>query len=135
MSSTPRLERDYAEKRGRVLASRSNLVEIDLLRGGPRLSALGAPEGFDYGILVARAETRPSAQLIPFGVRDPIPEFRLPLGPGDPEITVSLASVFNSVYEIGRYTMRIDYADAPEPPLRPEDEEWSDRLLRQSELR
>jgi hypothetical protein len=54
---------DYIAKRTAVLAVRTNLVEIDLVRSGPRLPALGAPQGADYGILVSRVHTRPRLAL------------------------------------------------------------------------
>ena len=126
---------DYAAKRGRVLSSRTNLVEIDLLRVGPRMGALGAPEGVDYGILIARSATRPHARLIPFGVRDTIPPFPLPLAPEDDEPSIDVTAILRSVYERGRYGMRLDYTRPPEPPLNPEDEAWADELLRGRGLR
>jgi hypothetical protein len=126
---------DYAAKRGRVLSSRTNLVEIDLLRIGPRMGALGAPEGVDYSILIARAATRPHARLIPFGVRDPVPPFPLPLTPEDDEPSIDVTALLTDVYESGRYWMRLDYTRPPEPPLKPEDEAWADELLRGRGLR
>jgi hypothetical protein len=121
---------DYIAKREDVLTSRTNLVEIDLLRSGPRMPAFGAPLGMDYSVLIARASTRPRAQLLPFSVRDRFPTLTLPLQPGEPEPEVPLAVAFERVYRTGRYQMRLRYDEAPEPPLSDEDERWSDALLR-----
>lgn len=126
---------DYIAKREDVLVSRTNLVEIDLLRSGPRMPAFGAPVGMDYSVLIARASSRPRAQLLPFSVRDSLPEFPLPLQAGEIEPMVSLAAVFENVYRIGRYHRRLRYDEAPEPPLLDEDERWSDALLREKGLR
>ena len=127
---------DYAEKRGRVLSSRINLVEIDLLRTGPRLAALGAPEGADYSVLISRAHLRPIGQFITIGLREPLPDFPLPLAPDEDEPVVSLSAILDSVYEIGRYELQLDYRETPaSPPLSPEDEAWADGLLRQSGVR
>ena len=126
---------DYIAKREDVLTSRTNLIEIDLLRIGPRLPAFGAPEGLDYSVLIARASTRPRARLIPFSVRDPFPEIPVPLHSDEPEPLLSLASVFAETYHTGSYGMRLPYRDEPDPPLTTEDAVWADALLRSVELR
>src|SRR5262249_3466407 len=50
----------YLAKRGQLLASTVHFVEIDLLRGGPRMPMQDLPE-CDYCVLVSRAEMRPAA--------------------------------------------------------------------------
>jgi hypothetical protein len=126
---------DYLEKRGAVLASETSLVEIDLLRQGPRMPSMGVPPGLHFGILVSRAHTRPHARLIPFSVRDPLPSFRVPLANDDAEAALDLKPLIDGVYDSGRYEMRIDYAQPAEPPLSKEDSTWADRLLREKGLR
>ncbi|MFN3653576.1 MAG: DUF4058 family protein [Armatimonadota bacterium] len=120
---------DYLEKRGAVLASRSHRVEVDLLRQGPRMPALGTPEGWDYSILVSRAERRPAAELVPFSVREPFPPLPIPLHPGQPEPRVDLGAVFTQVYDRGRYAARVDYSRPPDPVLESEDAAWAAGLL------
>lgn len=126
---------DYVRKRAEVLSSLTSLVEIDLLRSGPRMAALGAPAGFHYSILVCRASTRPNSVLYPFTVRDPIPAFPVPLLPGDPEPELALGPVLDHIYDRGRYRMRTDYSRPAVPPLEPADEAWADALLREKGLR
>jgi hypothetical protein len=126
---------EYLSKRGAVLASRTNLVEIDLLRYGPRMPAAGAPAGYQYEILVRRGAAHPRAHLLPFSVREPIPPFPLPLRPGDAEPPVDLAPALASIYRTNRLSRRIDYRRPPEPPLSPEDEAWADTLLRERGVR
>lgn len=116
---------DYLAKRDLVLASRTNLVEIDLLRSGARMPLFGGESPYDYGVLVSRGEMRPRAVLIPFTVRDRIPVFPLPLLPGDVEPLVELQAVFDQVYDRSRLSKRIDYERPPDPPLRPEDAAWA----------
>src|SRR3954447_6493513 len=89
---------EYLSKRAAVIASRTNLVEIDLLRAGPRMPAAGAPADYDYSLLVASYERRPRALLLPFGVRDPIPGFPLALREGDEQPMIDIASVLTSIY-------------------------------------
>ncbi len=120
----------YLTKRGAVLSTRTNLVEIDLLRDGPRMPAAGAPTDYQYGILVCRGAIRPRSQLQPFGLREPIPAFPLPLRPGDREPTIQLAPALAAIYRSNRLALRIDYGRPPDPPLSTEDQAWTDDLLR-----
>lgn len=126
---------EYMSKRGAVLATRTSLVEIDLLREGPRMPAGGAPPDLQYGILICRGASRPHSLLLPFTVRDPIPPFPVPLRPGDPEPQVDLGPALAAIYRTNRLGLRIDYTRPPEPPLSAADETWADALLRQKGLR
>ncbi|NES83474.1 MAG: DUF4058 family protein, partial [Moorea sp. SIO2B7] len=62
----------YEKKRREVLASLTNLVEIDLLRGGKPMRILSETPQTDYRILVARENRRPRAQLYGFSLRQGI---------------------------------------------------------------
>ncbi len=65
----------YEEKRDGVFRTRTNLVEVDLLRAGEPLPVIGKPVRSDYRILVSRGAQRPHAQLYTFNLRPPIPLF------------------------------------------------------------
>jgi hypothetical protein len=125
----------YERKRMRVLSSLTNLVEIDLLRIGQPMAVRGNGHPAPYRILVSRAASRPWGELYYFGVRNPIPEFVLPLQPGDAEPVVALNQLLHALYDRAGYDLRIDYRQEPEPPLEQEDVLWSDALLRQAALR
>lgn len=127
----------YEEKRRKVLATRSHLVEIDLLRVHAPMAFSWRGDGFksDYRILVSRAERRPEADLYPFNLRDPIPRFPLPVEKGDPEPVVDLGAVLNDLYDRARYVRMILYRDPPEPPLNESDGQWAAGLLRERGLR
>lgn len=118
----------YEEKRLQILGSRANLVEVDLLRGGPPMPMAPAP-GAHYRILVSRAPLRPRAEVYAFSVRESIPVFPLPLRPGDPEPAVDLGRLLGAVYDRAGYDLRIDYRTEPVPPLEPEDGRWARQLL------
>ena len=122
--------RVYLRKRRRVLGTRTNLVEMDLLRGGERMPTFGSYVEADYRILVSRRRGRPRADLIIFGVRDPIPSFSLPLRPGEDEPTVELSALVAALHDRARYDLRIDYRRAPVPPLTGADAAWADEILR-----
>jgi hypothetical protein len=125
----------YERKRMRILSSLTNLVEIDLLRVGQPMAVRGNGHPAPYRILVSRAASRPWGELYYFGVRNPIPEFALPLQPGDAEPFVALNRLLHALYDRAGYDLRIDYGKEPEPPLETEDALWSDALLRQAGLR
>jgi hypothetical protein len=132
----------YLQKHHEVYQSDASLVEIDLLRGGERLlhNALVAdamaqlqPQP-EYLILVNRAWLRAgrvSYQAFPVALREMLPCVPVPLREGEPEVLLDLQYVFYRVYDSGPYRRgAIDYADAPQPPLRPEDAAWAGQLLR-----
>jgi hypothetical protein len=131
----------YLEKRMHVLNSRTNLVEIDLLRGGDRMPAWphGRPSTDpipgDYRVLVSRTNRRPQADLYPFTVRDPIPSFPLPLRPDDDEPRVDLQALLRELYDRAAYDLRLDYRAEPVPPLQEPDAGWVGDLLRRQGLR
>src|SRR5207244_2891247 len=60
----------YLAKRAQVLASPVHFVEIDLLRGGPRMP-LETLAPCDYYAMVSRAEQRPDAGIWPIRLREP----------------------------------------------------------------
>ncbi len=125
----------YEHKRRWVLESRTHLVEIDLLRGGLPMAMGGDGHGTHYRILVSREERRPRADLLPFSVRHPIPDFMLPLQRGDEDVTVPLNSLLHELYDRAGYDLRIAYRGDPEPPLEGEDVAWAGALLRGAGLR
>ena len=120
---------DYERKRLQVFRSRTNLVEIDLLRDGEPMPVVGATAGGDYRILVSRGAQRSRSQLHPFGLRQPIPTFPLPLLPGDAEPPVELGTILHALYDRARFDLRLDYRRPPVPPLGELDASWSRDLL------
>lgn len=124
--------RQYIKKRKRVLLSRTNLVEIDLLRAGkPMLDLRSGPTG-DYRILVSREPERPRAKLHYFSLRDPIPPIPLPLLPKDPEPEIELGAILHALYERARFDLRLDYTKPPVPPLDEADAAWARELTSRS---
>lgn len=125
----------YLRKRRAVLGSLTHLVELDLLRAGEPMPLQRWSGRSDYRIMVSRGDLRPRALLLPFGVRQPIPPFQLPLYPGDPEPTVALGPLLHALYDRGAYDLRLSYSGAPDPPLDGADAAWADDLLRAAGLR
>jgi hypothetical protein len=120
----------YDEKRQNVLASRSHLVEIDLLRRGRPMDFSGASAPTHYRILVSRRQQRPQADLYGFNLQDDIPVFLMPLEAGDLELEIDLKPFIDTLYDLGRFHLQVDYgAMPPEPKLSEEEREWCDRIL------
>lgn len=120
----------YERKRADVLRTFTSLVEIDLLRAGEPMAVVGEAVQSDYRILVSRGWQRPRAQLYTFGLRQPIPQFPLPLMRGEEEPLVDLNTVLHELYDRARFDLRLDYDEPPVPPLRAEDAEWAQSLAR-----
>jgi hypothetical protein len=117
----------YLAKCRQLLSSTVHLVEIDLLRGGPRLPWIDLPE-CDYCAVVSRVEQRPEADLWPIRLRDPLPPLPIPLKEGDPDAFLDLQQALHHIYDKAGYHYYI-YSGSPQPSLREEDEKWAAELL------
>jgi hypothetical protein len=102
-------------------------VEIDLLRGGPRMPMENAPEG-DYNVVVSRATNRPRAGIWTMGIRDKLPEIPVPLRPGDEDTKIDLQRLVNEVYDSARYRTHL-YDDDPQSRLSESDARWAKQLI------
>ena len=114
---------EYLAKRRRLRTGLAHFVEIDLLRGGPRMPLVGLPP-CDYYALVSRVEDRPRVGLWPIAVRDPLPTIRVPLANGDADVPLDLRAPMDRVYDEAGYG-RYVYANELDPPLSPADAAWA----------
>ncbi|MBA4188581.1 MAG: hypothetical protein C0467_11325 [Planctomycetaceae bacterium] len=117
----------YLGKRNEILRSRTHLVEIDLLRGGPRMPPDDLPT-CDYCALASRIEERPRAGVWPWRLRDPMPVVPIPLKAGDADAQLNLKAVIDHLYDVGGYEDYI-YSGLPEPRLSPDDMTWASQFL------
>ena len=117
---------NYISKRNEYLSTRTNLVEIDLLRDGARLP-FGRPHPplADYYSLVSRVQRFPKASFWAFSVRDPMPRLPIPLKPEHGDVVLDLRTAFDRAYDDGGYATRIDYAAPPAVGLRAADAGWA----------
>jgi Protein of unknown function (DUF4058) len=125
----------YEQKRQQVLGSQTHLVEIDLLRDGEPMPILATLPSSRYRILVSQSDTRPTADLYPFDLTDPIPKFPLPLQRHDAPPVIDLQALLNQVYERSGYDYFINYQQNPLPPLSEAELAWIDDLLHSEQLR
>ncbi len=117
----------YLAKRGMILQSRTNLVEIDLLRGWERMPLDEVSES-DYCVVVSRAEDRPRFNYWPIGLREPLPVVPIPLRIDDANVMLDLQSILHEVYDRAGYGRRI-YTEMPMPHLCLEDAAWAAALI------
>ncbi|MBA4065512.1 MAG: hypothetical protein C0501_17710 [Isosphaera sp.] len=123
--------RNHLAKVRRILSSRTNFVEVDLLRADPKMPWDQLP-ACDYYALVSRHARRasgdPRADLWPLHLRDPLPSIPIPLRPGEPEPSLDLQALLHRVYDAAGYAMFLYQAD-PDPPLSGADAVWAAQLL------
>lgn len=119
----------YVAKRRNYLMSDVNFIEIDLLRGGPRMpiDELGK---CDYYILVKRATERTRAGVWPIRMRDVLPTIPVPLRAPDPDVRLDLQTLLHDVHDRAGYRHRI-YRGSPRPSLATDDVEWADGIVKE----
>lgn len=120
----------FLNKRAKLIKSDVHYVEIDLLRGGPRLPVRNLPES-DYYVLVSRSEDRPDVQIWPLQMRDRLPVISIPLSSLSEAAVLDLQQALHRAYDSAGYADYI-YDDSPEPPLSAEDAHWAEQLLKQA---
>lgn len=126
----------YEAKRRQILASLTNLVELDLLRGGQPMAVVGHTDETPYRILISASSQRPAADLYGVWLRDPLPTIPIPLKPAEASILLDLQAVLAGVYDRGRYHTRIDYTQPPPPPaLSPDTQAWLGEVLQKAGYR
>lgn len=120
----------YLAKRAGLLRSEAHFVEIDLLRGWPRMPFDEPPTG-DYCVLVSRVEDRPRAEFWPVALRQRLPVIPIPLQDPHPDAELDLQAVLHRVYDAAYYRDYI-YDGSPWPPLAEEDAAWAGRVIGRS---
>lgn len=132
----PTGRQEYNEKRQQILATKTSLIEIDLLRSGqaPPLR-MSTAQACDYRVVVSRAWQRPRVELYCIGVRQPLPTIPVPLRRNEAEPTIALNQLLHDLYDRAAYDLAIDYKIAPSPPLAEHEAAWAAALLRTAGLR
>jgi hypothetical protein len=129
-NKSPGPDRDaYLAKREEYLATGTNLVEIDLLRAGSRPPLGDNPPNAPYYVLVCRAWEFPEVGFWTIGLRDLLPEIPVPLAEDEPDVPLAIRPCVDNCYEGGRYALKIDYGEPPDPPLSESDAKWARELL------
>jgi len=126
------IDRDaYLLKRSEYLATGVNLIEMDFLRGGPRLPwGEQPPPPATYYIMISRRWEFPHAGVWPISEREPLPSIPIPLEQTVAEPLVDMQACFTKVYAGGRYENEIDYTQPPSPALTEPDASWAAQLTK-----
>ncbi len=117
----------YVAKRSQLLHSAAHFVEIDLLRGGPRMP-MEHLKPCDYYALVSRVDERPQAGVWPMQIADPLPIVPIPLVAPHPDAKLNLKAVLDRVYDAAGYEDYI-YLGEPRPPLTAEQNHWARQFV------
>lgn len=117
----------YLGKRAQILNSSVHFIEIDLLRGGPRMPMDDLAE-CDYYALVSRFQERPQAGIWPIQLRDPLPVIPVPLASPHDDAKLDLQSALHRVYDAAGYEDYI-YRGQPEPALSSGDADWCQQFV------
>ena len=129
----------YVAKRQDMMRAGVNTVEIDLLRDGETLlpgghSQVPATDKRAYLVWIWR-ERDPehlAVHRIPLRVR--LPVVKIPLRPGDADVSLDLQTILDQCYRNGGYD-DINYRVPPVPTLDTDDAAWADAILRENGLR
>ena len=119
----------YVDKQREIMRSTANLVEIDLLSEGQRLTpapldAADRLAHYRYIVSVNRAEQREQYEMYPLALADPLPRFNIPLRKPDADVPLDLQHVFNHCYDNGGYAIEIDYRQMPATGLTSAERTW-----------
>jgi hypothetical protein len=120
----------YLRKRQAFLEGAANLVEIDLLRGGRRMPMRGHWPDAPYFITVLRKERAPAFSVLAAHYRTPLPVIPIPLLPSDPDVTLALQPLVDTIYERSRYAQTVKYDRPLSPPLPKAEADWVEQLLK-----
>jgi Protein of unknown function (DUF4058) len=125
----------YLQKEKDLRGGGVNLVEIDLVRSGKRIlggsaSAVPNPEQTAYIACVRRGWQPARLKVYRLSLRQRLPVLSIPLRQTDQDVPLDLQPLVDQAYRAGRYELELDYRQAPEQPLQPEDAAWADELLR-----
>ena len=114
----------YLAKRDEILQSRTNLVEVDLLRGGQRLPTVEPLPAGDCFAFVCRARRRLRADVYAWPLAHRLPAIPIPLAAGDREVSLDLQAVFDGVYDRAGYDYSLDYRQPVSPVLSEVESQW-----------
>ena len=125
-------------KQDEILNSNVNLVEIDLLSYGARVTPelhnkTGEPLAYRYIVCVNRAddEDRTRCETYPIVLSSFLPMFRIPLRLPDPDVTLDLHAILMHAYVTGGYASMIDYTKLAHAPMSATEQTWTINLLLQ----
>lgn len=132
--------KEYIEKQAAILQSDTNLVEIDLLRGG--MHTVAAPYeplrergSWDYILCAHRSSKIHHFEYWFNRLQSALPKINIPLTNDLPDFELDLQAAFDQAYDTGPYRRRMDYRQEPPIPFDEETAAWADALLKEKGYR
>ncbi len=124
---------EYLVKRYNVSYTTAHLVEIDLLRGGHRLSTREPLEPADFYAYVSRTAEASTIEVYHWSLKDRLPVIPIPLSKGDADVPLDLQAALNTTYDRWGYKYALNYQLAVEPPLESVVADWVRTVLTKQE--
>jgi len=119
----------FLDRRDELRMSAVHVLEIDLLRRGVRPWPPDSLPQSPYMAALMRAGHL-HAEVWPIGLRERLPILPVPLRSPDPDVPLDTQAALGTVYDEARYSLTINYAEAPpEPPLPDADASWAAECL------
>lgn len=131
----------YLRKQAEIRLSKTNLVEIDLVRSGEhtvafQMSWLLRPEHrTTYYACVRRVTRTDAAEVYPIPLGDRLPTIRIPLRETDNDIPLDLQAMIDLCYENGAYAGTLNYLEDPEPEPTKREAAWIESWLQNRGIR
>jgi len=130
----------YVRKQREYRAAGVSQVEIDLTRQGDRslvLPMIQIPREHRtlYVACVRRGWQPQKLEAYPMPLQQPLPTIGIPLDTSHNDVPLQLQTLVTQCYVNGRYDSGIDYQLDPHPPLPPDDNAWTEQLLRSKGLK
>lgn len=125
---------DYVQRRTELLRTWTNMLEIDLLRGGRRIALGGIPPSASYYVYLVRAVSRHSTSVWAIQLAERLPKVPVPLLHPDPDVALDLQAAVNACFALVGYERLLDYRAAlPPPELSQPEQEWVEAQLMKNE--
>ena len=122
---------EYNQRRIDLLHTWTNLLEIDLLRGGERIVLGGPLPSAWYYVYLTRAASRSTTSVWGLQLADRLPTVPVPLLRPDPDVPLDLQAALEACFALVGYERLLDYAaPLPPPELDPAGRAWVAAVLR-----
>ncbi|MCS6846667.1 MAG: DUF4058 family protein [Anaerolineae bacterium] len=122
---------EYHQRRMELLKTRTHLLEIDLLRGGRRITLVGELPAAPYFVFLSRWQRRPVTEVYAIQLRERLPRVPVPLLPPDPDVVLDLQAAVDACFRLVGYERLLSYDQPPPPPeLSLDDLAWVKERLR-----
>ena len=126
---------EYITKRNYLLATTTNVMEIDLLRRSERIALNRPLPPAPYYVILNR-HVRQANEVWCLPLRDRLKVVPVPLLPSDPDVALDLQAAVDACFALVGYERLLPYDDPPpSPELSSEDAAWLDGRLREAGYR